>query len=172
MRMKKKGVKRGEEKERKKRTKRGLLKEDVKVLFLLRFFSQGRDLESCGDLYWADILEKPEGLSDRESEAWVIVLVVLDVTDVLVLLLLWSLSSVMVSLVARIGILWNRSPSFFLSFFKKRAQEMWYEEPQVKAPPLSRRRMMPLAPLQNSYSSFEEEQGHFEVEDQMWSARD
>ena len=32
--------------------------------------------------------------------------------------------------------------------------------------------MMPPTPLQNSYSSFEEEQGHFEVEDQMWSARD
>ena len=26
--------------------------------------------------------------------------------------------------------------------------------------------------LQNSYSAFEEVQGHFEVEDQMWSARD
>ena len=42
----------------------------------------------------------------------------------------------------------------------------------MKAPPLSRRRMIPPTPLQNSYSSFEEEQGHFEVEDQMWSARD
>ena len=32
--------------------------------------------------------------------------------------------------------------------------------------------MMPPTPLQNSYSSFEEEQGHFGVEDQMWGARD
>ena len=32
--------------------------------------------------------------------------------------------------------------------------------------------MRPPTPLQNSYSSFEEEEGHFEVEDQMWSARD
>ena len=47
-----------------------------------------------------------------------------------------------------------------------------FEEPQVKAPPPSRGQMMPPTPLQNSYSSFEEEQGHFEVEDQMWSARD
>ena len=31
---------------------------------------------------------------------------------------------------------------------------------------------MPLTPLQNSYSSFEEEQEHSEVEDQIWSARD
>ena len=42
----------------------------------------------------------------------------------------------------------------------------------MKAPPLSRRRTMPPAPLQNSYSSFEEEQGNFEVEEQTWSARD
>ena len=31
---------------------------------------------------------------------------------------------------------------------------------------------MPPTPLQTSNSSFEEEQGHFEVEDQMWSAKD
>ena len=31
--------------------------------------------------------------------------------------------------------------------------------------------MMPPTPMQNSYSSSEEEQGHFEVEDQIWSAR-
>ena len=48
---------------------------------------------------------------------------------------------------------------------------MRFESSQVKAPPLSRRRMMPPTPLQNSYSSFEEEQGHFAVEDQIWSAR-
>ena len=49
---------------------------------------------------------------------------------------------------------------------------MRYESSQVKAPPLSRRRMMPPTPLQSSYSSFEEEQENSEVEDQMWSARD
>ena len=47
-----------------------------------------------------------------------------------------------------------------------------FESSQVKALQLSRRRTMPPTPLQNSYSSFEEEQGHFEVEDQIWSARD
>ena len=33
-------------------------------------------------------------------------------------------------------------------------EEMRFESSQVKAPPLSRRRMMPPTPLQNSYSSF------------------
>ena len=42
----------------------------------------------------------------------------------------------------------------------------------MKAPPLSRRRMMPPTHCKNSYSSFKEEQGHFEVEDKTWSARD
>ena len=50
-------------------------------------------------------------------------------------------------------------------------EEVRYESSQVKAPPLSRRRMMPPTPLQSSYSSFEEEQEDSEVEDQMWSAR-
>ena len=48
---------------------------------------------------------------------------------------------------------------------------MRFEGSQVVAPPLSRRRMMPPTLVQNSFSSFEEE-GHFEVEDQIWSARD
>ena len=51
-------------------------------------------------------------------------------------------------------------------------KEMWSDEPQVKAPPISRRRVMLPTPLQNSYASFEEEQEHFEVEDQLWSARE
>ena len=65
------------------------------------------------------------------------------------------------------------------SFSKKRAhscavtqEEMRFEGPRVKAPPLFKRRMMPPTPLQNSYSSLEEEQGQFEEENQMWSARD
>ena len=65
------------------------------------------------------------------------------------------------------------------SFTKKRAhcctstqEEMRYESSQVKAPPLSRRRMVPPTPLQNSNDTFEEEQGRFVVEGQMWSARE
>ena len=52
-------------------------------------------------------------MSVCESEARVVVLWVPDVTDVLFPLLLWSLSFVMVSPVARIGILWTRSPFLF-----------------------------------------------------------
>ena len=48
------------------------------------------DLESCGDLSWEDILEKPECLSDRESECPGFVPVV-----------------PIVSSVARSGNLWN-----------------------------------------------------------------
>ena len=47
-----------------------------------------------------------------------------------------------------------------------------FESSHVKAPPLPGRRMMPPTPLLNSYSSFEEAQGHFEVEEEIWSARD
>ena len=55
------------------------------------FFIQVGALESCGDLSCEDLLDKPEELSDCESEAWVVVLEVLDVTDVLV-----SLSSLVI----------------------------------------------------------------------------
>ena len=65
------------------------------------------------------------------------------------------------------------------SFSKQRAhcctvtqEEMRYESLQVKAPPLSRRMMRPPTPLQNSNSFFGEEQVRFEVEDQMWSAKE
>ena len=51
-------------------------------------------------------------------------------------------------------------------------EEMRYGCSQVKAPPLSRGRMMPPTPLQNSNDTFDEEQGRFVVEDQMWSARE
>ena len=40
-------------------------------------FSQGGDLESCGDHTWEDHLDKSEDLSDRESEVWVDVLMCL-----------------------------------------------------------------------------------------------
>ena len=62
------------------------------------------------------------------------------------------------------------------SFSKKCArctvtqEEMRSESSQVKVLPQPGRRVMPPTPLQNSYSSFEEEQGHFVVEDQIWSA--
>ena len=62
------------------------------------------------------------------------------------------------------------------SFSKKRAlchtstqEEMRYEGSQVKAPPITRRRKTPPAPLQNSYTSFEREQ---EEEGRGWNARE
>ena len=60
-RMKKKRVYRGKEKRRKQGTKRGRSKEDARVVSLWRLFNifrQGRDLESCGDLFWEDLLEE------------------------------------------------------------------------------------------------------------------
>ena len=102
--------------------------------------------------------------------------VVLDVTDVLV-----STSSVVTEVCDGLSCCSDRElvePQSF-SFSKKRAhswtvtqEEMRFEGSQAKAPPQSRRRTIPPTPLQNSYSSSEEEQGHFEVEDQSWSARD
>ena len=79
-----------------------------------------------------------------------------DVTDVLVSLLLSSLNCVKFSRVALIGKMFYRSP--FLSP-KNRAK---YESSQVKAPPMSRRRMTPPAHLPHSYASFEGEQRHHE----------
>ena len=46
---------------------------------------------------------------------------------------------------------------------------MRYESSPAKAPPLSRRRTMP---LQSSHLSFEERQWQIEVGDQIWNARD
>ena len=136
-------------------------------------FSQGGDLESCGGFSWRDLLEKPEDWSDFEPDTRVDV--VLGVTDVPV-----SPSSVVTEFCDGFSCcsdLEYVEPQSF-SFSKKRAhyctitQEEMYESTQVNAPPLSRRRMRPPTPLQNSNSSFEEEQGRFEVEDQMWSARE
>ena len=49
----------------------------------LENFSQGEDLESCGDVSWEHLLEEPEDLSDREPFSCELVRVVLDVIDVL-----------------------------------------------------------------------------------------
>ena len=80
----------------------------------------------------------------------------------------------MFPLVAQIGNLWNRSLfSFSKSGVWTATQEaMRYEDSPVKALPPSRRRMTPPTPLQNSYSSFEGEQEHYEVENQIWRARE
>ena len=101
----------------------------------------------------------------------ILVRLVPDVIDVLV-----SLSSVVTEFCGGFSCCsdWDFVEPQSFSFSKKRAhsctvmpEEMWFEEPQVKVPPMSRRRMRPSTPLQNSHSSFEEEQVNFEVEDQQ-----
>ena len=75
-------------------------------------FSQGGDMESCGDVSWERLLEEPEDRSDREPVSCELVRVVPDVIDVPVFP-----SSVVTELCdgffffARIGNVWNRSPS-------------------------------------------------------------
>ena len=65
------------------------------------------------------------------------------------------------------------------SFSKKRAhcctdtqEEVRYEGSQVKAPPLSRRRMTPPTLVQNSYTSFVRDHERYEVEGRGWNARE
>ena len=125
-------------------------------------FGQEGDLESCGDLSWVDLLEKREDLSDCEPDSCAHVRVVPDVTDVLV-----SPFSVVTEFceVSSCCSDWEDVVPQSFSFSKKRAlcctstqEEMRYEGSQGKAAPLSRRRMMPPTPLQNSNDTFEEEQ--------------
>ena len=121
-------------------------------------------------------MEKPEDLSDCEPDTRAHVRVVPDVTGVPV-----APSFVVTEFCEVLSCCsdWEDVEPQSFSFSKKRAhcctstqEGMRYESSQVKAPPMSRRRMTPPAPLQNSYASFEEEQRHFEVEDQMWSAKE
>ena len=65
--------------------RRGVLEEDVSVLFSVTafdIFSQRERSGEVGGLSWEDLLEKPEDLSDCEPETRVGVSVVPDVTDV------------------------------------------------------------------------------------------
>ena len=120
-------------------------------------------------------MDKPEDLSDRESEAWVVVPLVPDVTDVPV-----SSSSLVAEVCDGFSCCsdWEFVEPQSFSFSTKLAhctvtqEELRFGSSQVKAPPQSRRRMMPPTPLQNSNYSFGEEQRRFEVEDQIWRARD
>ena len=87
-------------------------------------------------------------------------------TDVLV-----SPSSVVTELcdVSPCGSDWELVELQSCSFFKKRAhfgtdtqEEMRYEGSAVKAHPLSRRRMTPPTPMQNSYTSHVRDHGRYE----------
>ena len=133
--------------------------------------------ESCGDVSWEHLMDEPEDLSDCEPASCELVRAVpggSDVIDLLVSPSSVSLSCVMFLPVALIGILWNRSP--FLSK-KKHAhcgtqEEMRFEGSPVKALPLSRRRMAPPTPLQNSFSSCVRDHGRYEEEGRGWNARE
>ena len=136
-------------------------------------FSQGRDLESCGDVSWEHLLEESEDLSDREPVSCELVRVVPDVIDVP--------SSVVTELcdVSPCCSDWEFVEPQSFSFTKKRAhygtdtqEEMKYEGPPVIAPPLSRRRMTPPTPVQHSYTSFVSHQGRYEEEGRGWNARE
>ena len=107
------------------------VKEALSVRFLwrsLKMLVKGRDLESCGDLSWGDLLDEPQDLSNRESEAWADVQIVPEVTDVPVSLCCPDCEFV---------------EPHSSSFSKKRAhyctvtrEEMRFENSQVTAPPL------------------------------------
>ena len=134
--------------------------------------SQGRDLESFGDLSWNDPLEKPEDLSDCEPVSSARVRVVPDATV--------SPSSVVTEFCDVSLCCSDREfvePQSF-SFSRKRAlccastqEEMRYEGSQGKAPPKTRRRMLPPAPLQNSPTSFEREQESHKGEGRGWCVK-
>ena len=85
----------------------------------LENFCQERDLESCGHLSKGNLLDRPEDLPDGERFGWLCLICLM---CLMCLFLLLSLSFVMVSLVARIGNLWSRSPFSF----SKRAFALLY----------------------------------------------
>ena len=113
-------------------------------------------------------MEKLDDLSECEPVSCAMASVVPDVIDVPV-----SPSSVVTEFCEVSSLCSDREfvelQSF--SFYKKRAlcftstqEEMRFQGSQVKTPPITRRRMTPPTPMQNSYTSFEEEQGRYEEE--------
>ena len=133
-------------------------------------FSQGRNLESCGDLCWDGLLGEHDDLSDRELVSCELVRVVPDVTDVPV-----SPSSLVTEMCEVSSCCSEREfaePQSFSFCCTDKQEEMRYEGSPVKALPFSRRRMTPLTPMQNSCASFEEKQGSYEEEGRGWIARE
>ena len=132
----------------------------MSVLFLRRLLtslSRGR----FGELWWSflgiDLLENPDDLSDCEPETRTNVSAVPVVTDVVV-----SLSSVVTECYEDVSLDsdWEFVQPQFFSFSKKRSivweenrGEMSYEGTPAKAPPKTRRRLVPPTPQQSSHSS-------------------
>ena len=177
-RMKKKGSEmrnREEEKEENETVTVKSKRSGLSSVEALEIFSQGGDVESCGGLSWEGLLEEHDDMSDSEPDSCAQVRVVRDVTDVLV-----SPSSVVTEFCDGFSCCsgWEMVEPQSFSFSKKRAhccadtqEVMMYGGSPVKAPPLSRRRMTPPTPVQNSYNSFEREQGSFEGEGRGKNAR-
>ena len=126
--------------------------------------------------FLGDLLQKAEDLSDYELDSRAQVHVVPDVTDVLV-----SPTCVVTEFCDGFSCCsdWEDVEPQSFSFSEERAhcftcaqEERMYESSQVKASPISRSRMRPPTPLQNSNDAFEEAQERFVVDDQMWSARE
>ena len=127
-------------------------------------------------------MEDSGGLSDGDPGDWVGVLVVLAVKDVHVLV---SPSSAVTETCEDVSLDsdWEYVESQSSSFSpKKKRSDVWavpqggmsYEGSPVKAPPASRRRMMPPATQQSSHSSIEDMQWQTEtgVQGSSWSARE
>ena len=124
-------------------------------------------------------MKEPEDLFDCEPASCELVRAVpggSDVTDVLV-----SPSSVITELCDVSPCRSDREfvePQSF-SFSEKRAhcctdtrEEMRYEVSTVITPPLSRRRMTPPTPVQNSYTSLVRDHGRYEEKGRGWNARE
>ena len=142
-------------------------------------FSQRGDSESCGDVSWEHLVEEPQDLPDCELVSCELVLVVPDVSDVIDVPV--SPSSVVTELSDVSPFCSDRDfvePHSF-SFSKKLAhcgtdtqEEIRYDGSPVIAPPLSRRRMTPPTPVQNSYTSYVRDHGSCEEEGKGWNARE
>ena len=134
-----------EEKKGGERTKSGTVKircDGFVPVEAFEFFSQRKDSESCGDVSWEDLSEKPGGWSDCEPDSCV--RVVPDVTDVPV-----SLSSVVTEFCDGFSCCsdWEDVEPQSFSFSKKRAhcctdtrEGMRYGGSTVITPPLSRKK--------------------------------
>ena len=117
-------------------------------------------------------MDNPEDLSDCELGSCARVRLVLDVTDV-------PVSPSSVCDVSPCGSDWEFVEPQSFSFSQKRThcgtdtqEEMRHQGSPVKAPPLSRRRVTPPTPMQNSYTSFVRNHGRYEEEGRGWNARE
>ncbi len=158
-----------EEKRRQKNTKREVLKECVSVWFLRRHSISVVKWEIwrvvvvfLGGTFWRSLRIGLTWSLRLGLMCWCLMWL-----TCLFPFLLWSLSFAMGCLRYSDREL-VKSHSF--SFSKKSAHSWTAMQEEMKFE--GWRRTMPPTPLQISYSSFEEEQVHSEVEQQIWSARD